>query len=246
VLSSMIGRIPLPHPLIARTMPRRPRPFFPSAYRWDPAYPARVGIMARDGDNATVRWFEVDPCYVFHTINAYDQGDTVVCDVIRHATTGFANANAPASSRPQHTVCRWTFDLTTGTVTETDIDDVFQEFPRSDDRRLGHPYRYGYTVRNLLDPTRGQDTVIRRDFHTGNTIERTMGTRVRCGEFTFVPTDDDSAEDDGVLIGFTHNEADNASELTLLDAATLDTIASVHLPCRVPYGFHGNWIPTRH
>ena len=25
-----------------------------------------------------MRWFEIDPCYVFHTLNAYDDGDTVV------------------------------------------------------------------------------------------------------------------------------------------------------------------------
>ncbi|MGH4010882.1 MAG: carotenoid oxygenase family protein [Pseudonocardiaceae bacterium] len=30
----------------------------------------------------------------------------------------------------------------------------------------------------------------------------------------------------------------------LLDAATLDTIAAVHLPDRVPHGFHGNWAPS--
>jgi carotenoid cleavage dioxygenase len=30
----------------------------------------------------------------------------------------------------------------------------------------------------------------------------------------------------------------------MLDAATLDDVAAIHLPVRVPYGFHGNWIGT--
>jgi len=34
------------------------------------------------------------------------------------------------------------------------------------------------------------------------------------------------------------------SELLILDAATLEEIAAVHLPARVPNGFHGNWIAS--
>ncbi|MDL4817349.1 carotenoid oxygenase family protein [Actinomadura opuntiae] len=244
-LSVALGRVRLPHPLTALMAPRNPREYFPAAYRWDADHPARVGIMPRDGDNGTVRWFEVDPCYVFHTINAYDDVNTVVCDVVRHATTGYAGNPDVSGTRPPHTVCRWTFDLMTGGVTETDLDDLSQELPRTDDRRLGRHYRYAYTVNNLLDPARDHDAVIRRDFRTGTTSERILGPRVRCGEFSFVPNSDDSAEDDGVLIGFTHDEDRDTSDLTLLDAATLETVASVHLPYRVPYGFHGNWIPTR-
>lgn len=60
----------------------------------------------------------------------------------------------------------------------------------------------------------------------------------------FVPTSTDGAEDDGVLIGYVYNGDTNRSDLTLLDAHTLDTIATVHLPTRVPFGFHGNWLPT--
>ena len=55
--------------------------------RWNPDYPARIGLLPRDGRRRRdVRWFEIDPCYVFHTLNAYDDGDTVVVDVVRHPT----------------------------------------------------------------------------------------------------------------------------------------------------------------
>jgi len=30
----------------------------------------------------------------------------------------------------------------------------------------------------------------------------------------------------------------------VLDAGTLEPVASVHLPVRVPHGFHGNWVPV--
>jgi carotenoid cleavage dioxygenase len=58
----------------------------PMPYRWDADYGARVGIMPRDGGDADVSWFDVEPCYVFHPMNAYDDGDTVVVDVVRHPT----------------------------------------------------------------------------------------------------------------------------------------------------------------
>ena len=44
-------------------------------YRWNPRYPARVGVMPREGGDADVRWFDVEPCYVFHPMNAYADGD---------------------------------------------------------------------------------------------------------------------------------------------------------------------------
>ena len=52
---------------------------------WDESYGARIGILPRRGSDADVRWFEIDPCYVFHPMNAYVEGDKVICDVGRHA-----------------------------------------------------------------------------------------------------------------------------------------------------------------
>ncbi len=59
-----------------------------------------------------------------------------------------------------------------------------------------------------------------------------------------VPSSPDAAEDDGVLMGFVYDRARDASDLVVLDAGTMDDVASVHLPVRVPYGFHGNWVPS--
>ena len=58
----------------------------------------------------------------------------------------------------------------------------------------------------------------------------------------FVPSAPDAAEDDGVLMGYTHDLATGDSTLTLLDSQSLDTVASVAIPARIPYGFHGNWL----
>ena len=49
-------------------------------FSWSDDYPARIGVMPRNGCDRDVRWFAVEPCYVFHTLNAYDDGNTVVLD----------------------------------------------------------------------------------------------------------------------------------------------------------------------
>ena len=45
-------------------------------------------------------------------------------------------------------------------------------------------------------------------------------------------------------MGLVFDAVTHRSELSLLDAATLETVATVHLPDRVPNGFHGNWVPS--
>ncbi len=53
-------------------------------YVWNPAHQARVGLLPRDGRSADVRWLEVDPCWVIHSLNAYDDGGQVVADVCQY------------------------------------------------------------------------------------------------------------------------------------------------------------------
>ena len=46
--------------------------------------PDRVaGLLPRDG-SAGVRWIEIEPCWVFHCLNAYDDGDKVVVDLCQY------------------------------------------------------------------------------------------------------------------------------------------------------------------
>jgi carotenoid cleavage dioxygenase-like enzyme len=61
--------------------PRRPAP----PYTWNPAHPARIGLLPRDGVSGGVRWLEIEPCWIFHTLNAYDDDNgRVVVDVCRY------------------------------------------------------------------------------------------------------------------------------------------------------------------
>ena len=113
-------------------------------YTWNPAHPARVGLLPRDGSPGDIRWFEVDPCWVFHTLNAYDDdGGRVVMDLCRYQG---AYDVSTLDGRGPLTLDRWIVDPAAGKVTQQRLDDRLQEFPRVDDRVISRQHRYGYSA----------------------------------------------------------------------------------------------------
>jgi carotenoid cleavage dioxygenase len=241
VLAALIGRVRVPEPIIAiagKGMQGNTN----LPYRWDPSYPARVGVMPRAGGAADVRWFDVEPCYVFHPLNAYDDGDSIVLDVVRHPKMFDTELRGP--NEGPTSLDRWTVDLADGKIRETRFDDHPQEFPRIDDRLVGRPHRYGYAMQTSGTGGTVGDSMLKHDLRRGHTVARRLGAHQFAGEFVFVPSSPQALEDDGVLMGFVYDATTDRSDLTILDAASLETIAVVHLPVRVPFGFHGNWVPT--
>ena len=239
MLSALIGDRRIPDPMSAMAS-RQLKPNMRMPYRWNPNYPARIGVLPRDGGSGDVRWFDVDPCYVFHPVNAYDEGDGIVVEVPRFDRVFDRDLHGPGETPP--VLDRWVVDLTAGKVRTERIHDAHQEFPRIDERLLGRKHRYAYT--SAMRDNDWFDSVLKHDVSRGKTDAHTFGGGKEVGEFVFVPHADDAAEDEGVLMGFVYDKATDRSDLTLLDAATLETVANIGLPTRVPAGFHGNWVPA--
>ena len=215
---------------------------FPAA--WRPEYGARVGVMPRDGGNADVRWLDVELCYVFHALNAYDDGGGVVVDVVRHPKMFDRDIYGPAEQPP--TLDRWTIDLEGGRVTEERIDDRAQEFPRVDERVVGRRHRYGYTTHFGIDDAGIRlGGLVKHDLRTGADEARSFGRGIHASEGVFVPAAEDAGEDEGWVLTIVYDEGRDASQLLVLDATDFSRapVATVHLPRRVPFGFHGSWVP---
>ena len=87
--------------------------------------------------------------------------------------------------------------------------------------------------------------IIKHDLRSGTSERIEMGPGRHTGEAYFVPRADARAEDDGYLMSFVYDEGKKTSELVIHDARDLarPALATVHLPVRVPYGFHGAWVP---
>ncbi len=216
----------------------------PFPAQWKPDYGARVGVMPRDGGNADVRWFDVELCYVFHPLNAYDDNGKVVIDVARHSKMFDKDIYGPAELPP--TLDRWTIDQAAGKVIEERLDERPQEFPRVDDRVVGRRHRYGYTTHVGRDEdwiAFGQ--LLKHDLRAGTVEARTLGPGTHASEGVFVAASNDAAEDEGWVLTVVYDEGRNTSDLVVLDATdfTGSPVATVHLPQRVPFGFHGTWVP---
>ena len=218
---------------------QRPLPF-----EWRPDYGARVGVMPRDGGNADVRWLDVDLCYVYHALNAYDADDgSVVVDVVRHETMFAEDVYGPADRLP--TLDRWTIDVGAGKVIEERLDDHPQELPRVDDRVVGRKHRFGYAPGFGIEDHGVQfGGLLKHDLAQGTTEARTFGAGESAGEAVFVPASENAGEDEGWLLSLVYDAGRDASDLVILDANDFlgSEVARVHLPQRVPYGFHGWWL----
>ncbi len=220
-------------------------------YRWNGKHPARIGLLPRDGDADDIQWIPLDPCFVFHTANAFDLPDgRAVLDVIAYDRM-FAADNLAPDEQPRGFE-RWTIDPAAGTVEQHTLDPSPQELPTIDGRRTGLPYRYAYALglpKEQSETLVGEAPLLKHDLERGVRDVHEFGLGRIAGEFVFVPrsADADADEDDGWLMGFVI-EADGASTaLEILDArdSAAPPIASIRIPHRVPPGIHGTWLPTQ-
>ncbi|MCJ2137455.1 carotenoid oxygenase family protein [Methylobacterium sp. J-026] len=217
-------------------------------FRWNPGHGARVGLLPRQGEGADIVWCAVEPCFVFHAANAYDDADgRVILDVVAYETV-FASAGG-GLDRPGR-LERWTIDPGTKRVARRVLDPAAQEFPRIDERRLGQRHRYVYTVSVPADGNTqlaGATELYKHDLETGGRRVHAFGADRVPGEFVFVPARAGAAEDEGWLVGFVIDTANDTTDFVILDARSFEAppIARVRLAHRIPPGFHGNWFPTR-
>ncbi len=214
-------------------------------YHWDGKHQARLGVMSREG--GPISWYNIDPCFVFHTINACSIGNRITLDACRYPTLwegGSENFTSPAM------VHRWTLDLNAGDVREETLFDVRCEFPSVDRRLLGRPNRYAY-VSTMVDEEMGSiqhgHRVVKLDFVTGTTEHHHFGVSRYVCEPVFVPRSPDAEdEDDGFVLAIVYDRARDTSELVILSATSPGSVplAIIALPERVPFGFHASWIPA--
>jgi carotenoid cleavage dioxygenase len=216
----------------------------PWPFTWAPDRPARVGLLPRSGTADDIVWCDVDPCYVFHPLNAYDADDgTVVVDVCRYDRMMDRDRRGPFHD-VLPTVDRWVIDPGTRRVQETRIDDRPQEFPRHHPGVGLQRHRYGYTSEVTTSGPNLHGAIIKLDVERGTTEAHEFGPGRGGAEPVVVPKADGVHEDDAWILTVVYDAATDASELCILDAGDVTgaEVARISLPQRVPYGFHGNWV----
>jgi carotenoid cleavage dioxygenase len=183
-------------------------------------------------------------------MNAFERDGRIVVDGCRASAmpTSFGDDPVPEQGvRPY--LWQWEIDPAAGTVTDRQLDDRTGDFPRINDAAHGKPYRFGYHAHtSSWDQGEGVwfDGVIQFDHATGGSAEFVLEEGSVMGEVAFAADPTGSAENDGWLVAFASDLARNTSEFLVIDARDVASgpVARVELPRRVPFGFHGNWMPT--
>ncbi|MDZ7917477.1 MAG: carotenoid oxygenase family protein [Rhodococcus sp. (in: high G+C Gram-positive bacteria)] len=217
---------------------------------YDQALPARFAVIPRHGTGQDVRWFEAKPCYIYHVVNSWEQGDEIIMDACRvknpqhQSTFEHPLSNMLAYMRLDAQLYRYRFNLRTGMTTETPLDDANIEFPSVDSRIMGREHRYSYNMSLANEPTLLFDGLVKFDSQTQTKEEHKFGPGRWGSEAPFAARDGSTSETDGYLVCFVNDEAEDRGEINIFDAENIEDgpVARVLLPQRVPSGFHACWI----
>lgn len=203
-------------------------------FGWDESHVTRIGVIPRDG--GATRWFPIASCVLSHTANAFEEDGRITIDGIKMARLEMV---PPC-------LHRWQIDLASGEVRETVLDPRPVDFPRVDERKVGLRHRYTYVVELRLRNGAPAGSLLRRhDSTTGESRACELGDSQMPGECVLA-AGSNAAEDAGWLLTFVYDADCNASDLVVLDARDFGAppVARVRLPQRVPFGFHGSWVPS--
>lgn len=219
--------------------------------RFDRNLPSRFAVVRRDG-TGDVMWFEADPTYVLHFVNAYEDGDEVVLDGFFQ---GFPMPSAKGATsieeaafrglaldNLQTVLHRWRFNLRTGTTTEEHLSERYTEFGMMNPTTQTTPHRYVYAATGES----GRfvfNGLVRHDVVTGEEVAITLEPGVYCSETVMAPRVGSTGEDDGYLITFTVDMNTDSSSCVVFDAAdpAAGPVCELRLPERISSGTHATW-----
>ncbi|XP_024531420.1 9-cis-epoxycarotenoid dioxygenase NCED4, chloroplastic [Selaginella moellendorffii] len=230
--------------------------------RGDTAKVPRFGVIPRipTVGYSGVRWIDVPDWTSFHYINAWEEGTdkiVVLSSSITPVECLFDDV-AGLSSR-LHEIH---LDLRSGRSWKQHVCSAGLDFGQINQKFLGRKNRYVYmcyygpwpkfsglakvdldaprlprvVIDGASDPDLSEPCIVAsRRFEPGRF----------CNEPFFVAKgEEEDEEDDGYVLSYVHDEKSGVSELLIMDAKspTLETVASIELPARVPYGFHGIFV----
>ena len=125
-------------------------------------------------------------------------------------------------------------------VEQTRLLEHFYERPSFNTAYLGKTSRYAYLLDEQGSGGIMGSGVMKYDLLDRQTVKYFDYGDHLGGEALFVPRSNPQAEDDGYLVDLLMSE--QGAYLVIIDAATMEELAKLHLPQRVPYGVHACWL----
>jgi carotenoid cleavage dioxygenase len=201
-----------------------------------------------------MRLFTAPNCFASHVMNAFNDGTRIYFDTPQAAgnmfpffpdVDGAPFDPAKADSR----LTRWSVDMdsASGDFRGREVlSDFVGEFPRIDERYATEHYRHGWMLGFPMGPG-SRSSLAHIDLQAGKSgVWSTSGETRVLQEPCFIPRSPQAPEGDGYIAQIQTHTDDGLSDLLLFDALHVaeGPIATIHLPLRMRFGFHGNWVPA--
>ncbi|XP_062090170.1 9-cis-epoxycarotenoid dioxygenase NCED1, chloroplastic-like [Humulus lupulus] len=210
---------------------------------------SRFGVLDKNASDASgIRWVEAPDCFCFHLWNAWEEPETDEVVVIGSCMTPPDSIFNECDESLESVLSEIRLNLRTGKSTRrpiisADSEQVNLEAGMVNRHRLGRKTRFAYLA--LAEPWPKVSGFAKVDLFTGEVTKFMYGDECYGGEPMFLPKDPCSEEeDDGYILAFVHDEKEWKSKLQIVNAMDMKLEASVELPSRVPYGFHGTFISS--
>jgi carotenoid cleavage dioxygenase-like enzyme len=213
--------------------------------------PTRYGVIPRFGTDSDVRWFEFEPCYMLHVVNCWEEGDEVVMIGCRNPDPSLSPNKADgklaamlSGIKLRANLHEWRMNMVTGETSERALDDVNAEFPMIAPHVMGQKNRFAYLQAIPHEIPATFDALLKVDIHSGKTERYDYGPGVYGSEAPFAARPGAVEEDDGCVMSFVTDTRDWSSRCLVFDAKHISDgpVATVHIPHRVPAGFHATWM----
>jgi carotenoid cleavage dioxygenase len=221
---------------------------------FDSSLPIRFGIIPRFGASDSIQWFDFTSCFMYHVVNAWEEGDEIVMVACRYMPAKNADGSidekrtAKMISRLEMDSCLWRYrmNLKTGETHEECLNaDHNVEFPSYNSAYTGLKSKWAYLVDH--HPKVLHWTGIRKmNTDTGESVGEWSDDHEHCwySEPWFGAADNPTSEDHGYVVTFCWNDKTLVQELQVFDALNISNgpVARIKLPHRVPSGFHACWM----
>jgi carotenoid cleavage dioxygenase len=221
----------------------------PSLWRFNPEYNLRWGVIPRKfstGDR--VRWFEcAKPAMLWHAVNGWEEEGVHGGRQIVLYAPAFDDypPTVPIHTpeEPPARLTRWVLDLDSGKVVEeTRVLEHGYERPSINRAWFGKKNRYAYLIDEEGEGYMGKG-VLKYDLQAHEELAYVDYGGFYGGEALFVPRQGAVQEDDGYLLELLVSPTN--AELLVLDARSMQELARLELPARVPFGVHACWVTPR-
>ncbi|KAL8064624.1 hypothetical protein ABFX02_01G102700 [Erythranthe guttata] len=225
--------------------------------RVDPEKTPRLGIIPRYAtDDSEMYWTDVPGLNMMHVINAWEDGDDATCNKIVMVVTNILPVENLLERRNSTHLSleKITIDIKTKEVVRCIVSTQSIDFGAINPKYAGKKNRYMYAA--AIENYPKMVGVVKLDLslcgeeYSGDSAvvaSRIYGAGCYGSEPIFVAREANNPtaeEDDGYLLVYVHNENTKESKFVVMNAKSpsLEVIAAVKLPGRVPHGFHTTFV----